>query len=134
MGNAVDATIAVIAAVASVLAAVVGAVATVWAASITARGRMPAPANGVALPSPQKKLGIVGWTLVGLLYLSALFCFVQSLSELWLVMNWGIFEAAYHHRLENRSDVAWTSAFWGTSSFALIVIGYLAQRNLRGRL
>src|SRR6266576_5957438 len=109
---------------ASLIVALIGATAFVVVAIITARariGRLPAiavrdlpnPSHvAIDLPESAKKFRVLGWMLVLLLYLAAIFCLLQGLSDLRIVFHWEQWEAYFGGRLSDRAEIVLYSKFW----------------------
>jgi hypothetical protein len=130
---------------ASIIVALIGATAFVVVALVTARARiglLPAiaardvsnPARvSINLPESAKKFRVVGWMLVFLLYLTAVFCLLQGFGDLRIFFRWEQWEAYFGSRLSDRVEIALYSKFWIATGIALIFVGYWAQRRLRRR-
>lgn len=131
---------------AGLIVALIGATAFAAAAAITARARigvLPAktgvrnssgPAHvPVDLSESAKQFRVLGWILVVLLYLAAVFCVLQGLNALRIVRHWQQWQAYFGGALGDRAEIALYSRFWIAIGIALIVIGYWAQRRLRHR-
>jgi hypothetical protein len=130
---------------ASLIVVAIGAAAFIIAAVLTARSRigvLPAKAaQGLSEPSPgrsdlpesAKKFRGLGWIVVVLLYLVAVFCLLQGLNALRIVHHWEEWQAAFGSILSDRAEIALYSRFWIALAIALCIIGYWAQRRLRRR-
>ena len=129
---------------ASFIVALIGAIAFVTVAVITAHARiglLPAitarSSNPIDVPigltASAKKFRVLGWMLVLLLYLGAIFCLLQGLNVLWIFFNWEQWEAYFGTQLSDRAEIALYSGFWMAISAVLIFIGFWAQRRLRRR-
>jgi hypothetical protein len=130
---------------ASLIVAAIGAVAFIIAALLTARSRigvLPAktakdgsePSHGrIDLPESAKKFRGLGWIVVVLLYLAAVFCLLQGLNALRIVHHWAQWEAAFGSSLSDPAEIALYAKFWIATAVALCLIGYWAQRRLRRR-
>jgi hypothetical protein len=130
---------------ASFIVALIGAIAFIAVALITAHARigvLPAitvrdssnPSHlPIDLPESAKKLRILGWMLVLLIYLTATFCLLQGLNDLRIVFHWEQWEAYFGSRLSDRAEIALYSRFWIAISVVLVFIGFWAQRRLRRR-
>jgi hypothetical protein len=131
--------------IASSIVALIGAIAFVAVAVITAQARiglLPAitardSSNPIDIPigltESAKKFRVLGWMLVLLLYLAAIFCLLQGLNVLRIFLNWEQWEAYFGTRLSDRAEIALYSGFWMAISVVLIFIGFWAQRRLRRR-
>jgi hypothetical protein len=130
---------------ASFIVALIGAIAFIAVALITAHARIGVlPAITVRdssnpshllidLPESAKKLRVLGWMLVLLIYLTATFCLLQGLNDLRIVFHWEQWEAYFGSRLSDRAEIALYSRFWIAISVVLVFIGFWAQRRLRRR-
>jgi hypothetical protein len=130
---------------ASFIVALIGAIAFIAVALITAHARIGVlPAITVRdssnpshllidLPESAKKLRVLGWMLVLLIYLTATFCLLQGLNDLRIVFHWERWEAYFGSRLSDRAEIALYSRFWIAISVVLVFIGFWAQRRLRRR-
>jgi hypothetical protein len=131
--------------IASIIVALISAVAFVVVALITARARIGVlPARAVRdssnpshvqidLSESAKKFRVLGWVLVVLLYLVAIFCLLQGLSDLRIVLHWEQWEAYFGSILPDRGEIVLYSRFWIAAGVTLIFIGYWAQRRLGRR-
>lgn len=130
---------------ASIIVAVIGAIAFIVIALVTARARigvLPAMAARdssnpshvpVDLPESAKQFRVLGWFLVLLFYLAAVFCLLQGVNDLRVIHHWDVWEAYFGSQLSDRAEIALYSRFWTAVGIALIFIGYWAQRRLRRR-
>ena len=130
---------------ASFIVALIGAIAFIAVALITAHARIGVlPAITVRdssnpshllidLPESAKKLRVLGWMLVLLIYLTATFCLLQGLNDLRIVFHWEQWEAYFGSQLSDRAEIALYSRFWIAISVVLVFIGFWAQRRLRRR-
>jgi hypothetical protein len=130
---------------ASSIVALIGAIAFVAVAVITAHARiglLPAitardSSNPIGVPigltESAKKFRVLGWMLVLLLYLAAIFCLLQGLNVFRIFFHWEQWEAYFGTRLSDRAEIALYSGFWMAISIVLIFIGFWAQRRLRRR-
>jgi pheromone shutdown protein TraB len=131
--------------IASSIVTLIGAIALVAVAVITSQARiglLPAIAardssNPIDVPigltESAKKFRVLGWMLVLLLCLAAVFCLLQGLNVLRIFFNWEQWEAYFGTRLSDRAEIALYSGFWMALSVVLIFIGFWAQRRLRRR-
>jgi hypothetical protein len=130
---------------ASSIVALIGAIAFVAVAVITAQARiglLPAitvrdsfnPIDvPIGLTESAKKFRVLGWILVLLLYLAAIFCLLQGLNVLRIFFHWDQWEAYFGTRLSDRAEIALYSGFWMAISVVLIFMGFWGQRRLRRR-
>jgi hypothetical protein len=130
---------------ASLIVALIGTIAFVVVAVITARariGRLPAiatrdPINpsqvATELPESAKHFRVLGWMLVLLLYLAAIFCLLQGFGDLRIFFHWDQWEAFFGSRLDARAEIALYSRFWMAIGIVLIFVGLWAQWRLRRR-
>jgi len=130
---------------ASSIVDLIGAIAFAAVAVITAHARiglLPAitvrdPFNPIDIPigltESAKKFRVLGWMLVLLLYLAAIFCLLQGLNVLRIFFHWDQWEAYFGTRLSDRAEIALYSGFWMAISVVLIFIGFWAQGRLRRR-
>jgi pheromone shutdown protein TraB len=130
---------------ASSIVALIGAIAFAAVAVITARARIGLPpaitvrdsSNPIDVPigltESAKKFRVLGWMLVLLLYLAAIFCLLQGLNVLRIFFNWEQWEAYFGTQLSDRAEIALYSGFWMAISVVLIFIGFWAQGRLRRR-
>jgi hypothetical protein len=130
---------------ASLIVALIGATAFVVVAVITARariGQLPAIAVrdsfnpsqvAIELPESAKHFRVLGWMLVLLLYLAAIFCLLQGFGALRIFFHWEQWEAFFGSRLDERAEIALYSRFWMAIGVVLILIGLWAQWRLRRR-
>jgi hypothetical protein len=130
---------------ASLIVALIGTTAFVVVAVITARariGQLPAitvrdPFNpshvAIDLPESAKHFRVLGWMLVLLLYLAAIFCLLQGFGDLRIFFHWEQWEAFFGSRLDERAEIALYSRFWMAMGIVLIFIGLWAQWRLRRR-
>jgi len=129
----------------SFIVALIGAIAFVTVAVITAHARIGllpaitarASSNPSHLPTglteSAKKFRVLGWMLVLLLYLTAIFCLLQGLNDLRIFFHWEQWEEYFGSRLSDRAEIALYSRFWIAISVVLIFIGFWAQTRLRRR-
>jgi hypothetical protein len=130
---------------AGLIVALIGATAFVVVAIITARariGRLPAIAApdssnpshvAIGLSESARHFRVLGWMLVLLLYLAAIFCLLQSVGDLRIFFHWDQWTAFFGSQLDARSEIALYSRFWAAMGIVLIVIGLWAQWRLRRR-
>ena len=130
---------------ASIIVAVIGAIAFIVIALVTARARigvLPAMAARdssnpshvpVDLPESVKQFRVLGWFLVLLFYLAAVFCLLQGVNDLRVIHHWDVWKTYFGSQLSDRAEIALYSRFWIAVGIALIFIGYWAQRRLRRR-
>jgi hypothetical protein len=130
---------------ASLIVALIGATAFVVVAIITARariGRLPAVAVrdsfnpsrvAIDLPERAKQFRVLGWMLVLLLYLTAIFCLLQGFGDLRIFFHWEQWESVFGSQLSDRGEIELYSRFWIAMGIVLIVIGLWAQWRLRRR-
>jgi hypothetical protein len=130
---------------ASLIVALIGATAFIVVAVITARtrtGRLPAiPAPdssntsqvAIGLPEKAKHFRVLGWMLVLLLYLAAIFCLLQGVGDLRIFLHWDQWAAVFGSELSERSEIALYSRFWIATGVVLIFIALWAQWRLRRR-
>jgi hypothetical protein len=135
---------------ASLIVALIGATAFVVVAVVTARtriGQLPAIAVrdsfnpsqvaidqvAIELPESAKHFRVLGWMLVLLLYLAAIFCLLQGFGDLRIFLHWEQWEAFFGSRLDERAEIALYSRFWMAIGIVLIFIGLWAQWRLRRR-
>ena len=126
------------------LVAAIGAITVVAAAAITARGRigiLPAalvrdpssPFHAAGLSESAKKFRVLGWILVLVLYLTAIFCLLQGLNALRIFFHWEQWEAVFGSQVDARSEIELYSRFWIAIGVVLIGTGLWAQHRLRRR-
>jgi hypothetical protein len=130
---------------ASLIVALIGATAFVVVAIITARariGRLPAIAErdlpnpshvAIDLPESAKQFRVLGWMLVLLLYLTAIFCLLQGFGDLRIFFHWEQWEAIFGSQLSDRGEIELYSRFWMATGIVLIFMGLWAQWRLRRR-
>jgi hypothetical protein len=130
---------------AGLIVTLIGATAFVVVAIITAPariGRLPAIAApdsinpshvGIGLPESARHFRVLGWMLVLLLYLAAVFCLLQSVGDLRIFFHWEQWEAFFGSQLDARAEIALYSRFWAAMGMVLILIGLWAQWRLRRR-
>ena len=128
---------------ASSIVALIGAIAFVAVAVITAHARiglLPAIRDSsnpidvpIGLTESAKKFRVLGWMLVLLLYLAAIFCLLQGSNVLRIFFHWDQWEAYFGTRLSDRAEIALYSGFWMAISVVLIFMGFWGQRRLRRR-
>jgi hypothetical protein len=128
---------------ASLIVVAIGAAAFIVAAVLTARSRigmLPAkaaqdgaePSVGRSdLPESAKQFRGLGWIVVVLLYLVAVFCLLQGLNALRIVHHWDQWEAVFGSSLSDPAEIALYAKFWIALAVALCLVGYWAQRRLR---
>src|SRR5690242_14766311 len=92
---------------ASLVVALIGAIAFLVVAAITARariGRLPALAApdsskpssvAIDLPESARHFRVLGWMLVLVLYLVAIFCLLQGLGDLRIFFHWEQWAAVF---------------------------------------
>ena len=130
---------------ASLIVALIGATAFVVVAVITSRariGRLPAIAGpdssnaaqvAIGLPEKARHFRVLGWMLVLLLYLGAIFCLLQGVGDLRIFAHWDQWEAVFGSELSDRTEIALYSRFWIATGVVLIFIALWAQWRLRRR-
>ena len=126
---------------ASLVVALVGVVAFLVVAIVTARariGRLPAIAAAespaaLALPESARHFRVLGWMIVLLLYLGAIFCVLQGFGDLRIFFHWEQWAAVFGSALSDRAEIALYSRFWMATAIVLIVVGLFAQWRLRRR-
>jgi hypothetical protein len=130
---------------ASLIVVAIGAAAFIIAALLTARSRigvLPAktaqdasePSHGqIDLPESARKFRGLGWVLVVLLYLVAVFCLLQGLNALRVIRHWEQWEAVFGNSLSDPAEIALYAKFWIGLAIVLCLIGYWAQWRLRRR-
>jgi hypothetical protein len=130
---------------ASFTVALIGAIAFVVVAVITSRariGRLPAIAApdssnaaqvAMGLPEKARHFRVLGWMLVLLLYLAAIFCLLQGVGDLRIFFHWDQWAAAFGSELSDRAEIALYSRFWIAMGILLIFIALWAQWRLRRR-
>ena len=130
---------------ASLIVALIGAIAVVMVAMITARariGRLPAiivrdafnPSQvAIDLPEKARHFRVLGWMLVLLLYLAAIFCLLQGVGDLRIFFHWDQWAAVFGSELSERGEIALYSRFWIATGLVLIFIALWAQWRLRRR-
>ena len=130
---------------ASVIVALIGATAFVVVAVITSRariGRLPAIASpdssntaqiAIGLSEKARHFRVLGWMLVLLLYLGAIFCLLQGFGDLRIFFHWDQWEAFFGSQLSDRAEIALYSRFWIAIAIVLVFIGLWAQWRLRRR-
>ena len=130
---------------ASLIVALIGAIAVVMVAMITARariGRLPAiivrdafnPSHvAMRLPEKARHFRVLGWMLVLLLYLAAIFCLLQGVGDLRIFFHWDQWAAVFGSELSARTEIALYSRFWMATGIVLIFIALWAQWRLRCR-
>jgi hypothetical protein len=130
---------------ASLIVALVGATAFIVVAVITARariGRLPAiavrdsfnPSHvAIGLPEKARHFRVLGWMLVLLLYLGAIFCLLQGFGDLRIFFHWEQWAAVFGSELSERTEIALYSRFWIATGIVLILIALWAQWRLRRR-
>ena len=130
---------------ASVIVALIGATAFVVVAVITSRariGRLPAIASpdssntaqiAIGLSEKARHFRVLGWMLVLLLYLGAIFCLLQGFGDLRIFFHWDQWAAVFGSELSERGEIALYSRFWIATGIVLIFIALWAQWRLRRR-
>jgi hypothetical protein len=134
---------------ASLIVALIGAAAFIVVAIITARariGRLPAPARrdsanthdaathvAIGLPEKARHFRVLGWMLVMLLCLGAIFCLLQGFGDLRIFFHWDQWAAVFGSELSERAEIALYSRFWIATGIMLIFIALWAQWRLRRR-
>ena len=130
---------------ASLIVALIGAIAFVVVAVITSRariGRLPAiaapdsssPAQvAIGLSEKARHFRVLGWMLVVLLYLAAIFCLLQGVGDLRIFFHWDQWAAVFGSELSARTEIALYSRFWMATGIVLILIALWAQWRLRRR-
>jgi hypothetical protein len=131
--------------IASFIVALVGAIAFVVVAIITARariGRLPAIAvagasqpvhAAIDLPESARHFRVLGWMLVLMLYLGAVFCLLQGFGDLRIFFHWDQWASAFGAELADRAEIELYSRFWMATGLVLIVVALWAQWRLRRR-
>jgi hypothetical protein len=130
---------------ASLIVALIGAIAFVVVAVITSRariGRLPAIAVSDSSNTAQVAIGlsekarhfrVLGWMLVLLLSLGAIFCLLQGFGDLRIFVHWDQWAAVFGSELSDRTEIALYSRFWIVTAIVLIFIALWAQWRLRRR-
>ena len=128
---------------ASLIVALVGVIAFLVVAIVTARariGRLPAIAAtdsssqaAIALSENARHFRVLGWMIVLLLYLGAIFCVLQSFGDLRIFLHWEQWAAVFGSELSDRAEIALYSRFWMATGIVLIFIALWAQWRLRRR-
>ena len=130
---------------ASLIVALIGVTAFIVVAIITARariGRLPAIAGpdssnaaqvAIGLPEKARHFRVLGWMLVLLLYLGAIFCLLQGFGDLRIFFQWDRWAAVFGSELSDRTEIALYSRFWMATGIVLIFIALWAQWRLRRR-
>ena len=128
---------------ASLVVAFIGAIAFLVVAAITARARIgrlptlaasskPAP-DAIDLPETARHFRVLGWMLVLVLYLAAIFCLLQGVGDLRIFFHWEQWAAIFGSDVSDRAEIALYSRFWMAIGFVLIVVALWAQWRLRRR-
>jgi hypothetical protein len=131
---------------ASFIVALIGVTAFIVVAVLTTRGRIgllppiairDSSSNSshasVDLSESAKKFRVLGWMLVLLFYLTAVFCLLQGLNELRILSHWEQWESYFGSQLSDQSEIVLYSKFWIAIAIALAFIGFWAQIRLRRR-
>jgi hypothetical protein len=130
---------------ASLNVALIGATAFIVVAIITSRariGRLPAivvrdafnPVQvAIGLPEKARHFRVLGWMLVLLLYLAAIFCLLQGFGDLRIFFHWDQWAAVFGSELSDRGEIALYSRFWIATGIVLVFIALWAQWRLRRR-
>jgi hypothetical protein len=130
---------------ASLIVALIGVIAFVVVAVITSRariGRLPAIAVSDSSNTAQVAIGlsekarhfrVLGWMLVLLLSLGAIFCLLQGFGDLRIFVHWDQWAAVFGSELSDRTEIALYSRFWIATAIVLIFIALWAQWRLRRR-
>jgi len=130
---------------ASLIVALIAATAFIAVAIITSRARIgrlpaiPAPDSSntsqvaIGLPEKARHFRVVGWMLVLLLYLAAIFCLLQGFGDLRIFFHWDQWAAVFGSELSARPEIALYSRFWMATGIVLIFIALWAQWRLRRR-
>ncbi len=126
---------------ASLVVALVGVIAFLVVAIVTARPRigwLPAIAAAdsqapIALPESARHFRVLGWMIVLLLYLGAIFCVLQGFGDLRIFFHWEQWATVFGSELSDRAEIALYSRFWMATGIMLIFIGLWAQWRLRRR-
>ena len=130
---------------ASLIVTLIGAIAFVVVAVITSRariGRLPAIAVSDSSNTAQVAIGlsekarhfrVLGWMLVLLLSLGAIFCLLQGFGDLRIFVHWDQWAAVFGSELSDRTEIALYSRFWIATAIVLIFIALWAQWRLRRR-
>ncbi len=85
------------------------------------------------LPEQAKQYRVLGWILVVLLYLLAVFCLLQGGNALRIVHHWQEWQASFGNVLTPKRKLRSIPEFWIARRSCFVVIGYWAQRSLRRR-
>ena len=134
---------------ASLVVALIGAIAFFVVAAITTRariGRLPALAApdsskpspkplpvAIDLPESARHFRVLGWMLVLVLYLVAIFCLLQGIGDLRIFFHWEQWAAVFGSQLDARTEIALYSRFWMATGLVLILVALWAQWRLRRR-
>ncbi len=128
---------------ASLVVALVGMIAFLVVAIVTASariGRLPAIAAAdsssqaaTVLPESARHFRVLGWMVVLLLYLGAIFCVLQGFGDVRIFLHWDRWAAAFGSELSDRAEIALYSRFWMATGLVLIFIALWAQWRLRRR-
>ena len=130
---------------ASLIVALVGAIAFVVVAVITTRariGRLPAiaapdlaspPHSAIDLPESARHFRVLGWMLVLVFYLAAVFCLLQGFGDWRIFFHWDQWAAVFGGELSDRAEIALYSKFWMATGIVLILVALWAQWRLRRR-
>jgi len=130
---------------ASLIVAFIGATAFIVVAVITARariGRLPAitasdsssPAHvAIGLSESARHFRVLGWMLVLLLCLAAIFCLLQGFGDLRIFFHWDQWAAVFGNELSDRAEIELYSRFWIATGAVLVFMALWAQWRLRRR-
>jgi len=87
----------------------------------------------MGLPEKARHFRVLGWMLVLLLYLAAIFCLLQGVGDLRIFFHWDQWAAVFGSELSARTEIALYSRFWMATGVVLILIALWAQWRLRRR-
>ncbi len=130
---------------ASLIVALIGAIAFLVVAIITARtriGRLPAIAAtdsskplhaAIDLPESARHFRVLGWMIVLVLYLIAVFCLLQAFGDLRIIFHFEQWAAVFGSELSDRAEIALYSRFWVATGIVLVFVALFAQWRLRRR-
>jgi hypothetical protein len=130
---------------ASFIVALIGVSAFIVVAVFTSRGRIgllpPIAVRDssnssqvpIDLPESAKKFRVLGWMLVLLFYLTAIFCLLQGLSDVRILLHWDQWANYFGSQLSDQSEIVLYSKFWIAIAIALAFMGFWAQIRLRRR-
>jgi hypothetical protein len=129
---------------ASFIVAAIGAIAFLIVTVITARARigaLPAIAGSdsspshvtIDLPESARHFRVLGWMVVLVLYLAAIFCLLQGFGDWRIFLHWEQWAAAFGSELSDRAEIVLYSRFWMATGLVLVVVALWAQWRLRRR-